>query len=111
MPEREKRRRLVRLRETQRLASERARARRVGRVETVLVEATRALRRDDPLREALGSGTATVGRSQGEAPGVDGAIYFASDAAPGTFLNVAIRGATAFDFFGEVVGVTSAVPA
>jgi ribosomal protein S12 methylthiotransferase len=100
VPAREQRRRLVRLREAQRLASARARARRVGRVERVLVEDRRTLRKDDPLRLALGETRVCAGRSQGEAPGVDGAIYFAGDAEVGSFVDVTLGGSTAFDFFG-----------
>jgi ribosomal protein S12 methylthiotransferase len=102
---REGRRRLVRLREAQREASQRARARRVGRVERVLVEGSKALRKDDPLRAALGTPRVTVGRSQGEAPGVDGAIHFLGEAQPGSFVPVTLRGATAFDFFGTLAEV------
>jgi ribosomal protein S12 methylthiotransferase len=100
---REKRRRLVRLREVQRLVAERARRKRLGRVERVLVEERRTLRKDDPLRAALGVVRATAGRSQGEAPGVDGSIYFAAEAEPGSFVDVELQGATAFDFHGERV--------
>jgi len=100
VPAREQRRRLVRLREAQRLASARARARRIGRVERVLVEDKRTLRKDDPLRLALGDARASAGRSQGEAPGVDGAIYFSGDAEVGSFVDVTLGGSTAFDFFG-----------
>ena len=102
LPAREQRRRLVRLREVQREASRRARLRRIGRVERVLIEGTKTLRKDDPLRAALGAQRVTLGRSQGEAPGVDGAIHFAGEAALGTFAEVTLRGATAFDFFGSL---------
>jgi ribosomal protein S12 methylthiotransferase len=100
VPAREQRRRLVRLREAQRLASQRARARRIGRVERVLVEDRKTLRKDDPLRIALGEARVWVGRSQGEAPGVDGAVYFTGDAEIGSFVDVTLEGSTAFDFFG-----------
>jgi ribosomal protein S12 methylthiotransferase len=100
VPARERRRRLVRLREAQRLASERARTKRIGRIERVLIEGPQELRRSDPLRAALGASVATAGRSQGEAPGVDGGVYLAGDFEPGTFVDVELRGATAFDFYG-----------
>jgi ribosomal protein S12 methylthiotransferase len=103
VPEREKRRRLVRLREAQRLASERARARRVGTTVRVLVEERRRLRRTDPLAVALGATDVLVGRSMGEAPGVDGAIYFCSDVPAGAFVDVRLDGCGAFDFYGELV--------
>ena len=113
--EREKRRRLLRLRDAQRRASERARAKRVGETIRVLVEGRRTLRKSDPLavalRQAQGDGirTVTVGRSMGEAPGVDGVVAFAADAEPGTFVDVRIEGNTAFDFYGSLVpaGVTA----
>jgi ribosomal protein S12 methylthiotransferase len=108
---REKRRRLVRLREVQRAVAERTRQKRVGRIERVLVEERRTLRKGDPLRAALGTAQATVGRSQGEAPGVDGAIYFSSDAPVGSFVDVELRGATSFDFYGELVTAAVGVPA
>jgi ribosomal protein S12 methylthiotransferase len=99
---REQKRRLTRLRETQRHASARARSRRVGRTERVLVEGSRTLRTGDPLRDGLGRARVSVGRSQGEAPGVDGAVYFAGSAEAGSFVDVTLEGATAFDFFGKL---------
>jgi ribosomal protein S12 methylthiotransferase len=98
--EKEKRKRLMRLREVQRHASARARARRFGRTERVLVEERRSLRPGDPLREALGARQVMAGRSMGEAPGVDGAVFFAGDAPLGEFVGVKLGGATAFDFYG-----------
>jgi ribosomal protein S12 methylthiotransferase len=98
----EKRRRLVRLREAQRIASERARARRTGQVERVLVEERRTLRKTDPARAALGAASAWFGRSMGEAPGVDGGIYFTGEAAPGEFVQVTLDGNGPFDFFGHL---------
>ena len=105
VPEREKRRRLVRLREAQRLASERARARRIGGTVRVLVEERRTLRRTDPLALALGSTEVLVGRSGGEAPGVDGGIYFAEPAEIGTFVDIQLDGSGPFDFYGRRVAV------
>ena len=109
VPAKEKRRRLVRLREAQRLASDRARERRVGSVVRVLVEERRKLRRTDPIAVALGTTEVTVGRSMGEAPGVDGGIFFAAPAVAGSFVDVRLDGAGAFDFYGAVVA--AAVPA
>ncbi len=106
-----KRSRLLRLRDAQRRASETARGKRLGRVERVLVEEKKILRRSDPLRGALGAGSAWVGRSMGEAPGVDGGVYFTGDAAPGDFVDVTLAGATAFDFHGILVPAAELVGA
>ena len=103
VPTKVQRARLLRLRDAQRLASERARGRRIGRIERVLVEDRRALKKSDPLRGALGVTHAWCGRSMGEAPGVDGGVYFAQDANPGDIVEVTLRGATAFDFYGDLV--------
>jgi ribosomal protein S12 methylthiotransferase len=105
VPEREKRRRLLRLRDAQRRASERARAKRVGETVRVLVEERRTLRKTDPLAVGLRTRDVLVGRSMGEAPGVDGIIAFAGDAQPGDFVDVRLDGHTAFDFFGAPVSV------
>jgi ribosomal protein S12 methylthiotransferase len=105
VPEREKRKRLLRLRDAQRRASERARAKRAGTVVRVLVEERRTLRKTDPLAVALRERDVLVGRSMGEAPGVDGGIVFAFDAGVriGEFVDVRLDGNTAFDFFGSLV--------
>jgi ribosomal protein S12 methylthiotransferase len=100
IPAREKRKRLVRLREAQRLASERARATRIGTTVRVLVEERRRLRRTDPLAVALASNDVAVGRSMGEAPGVDGGIYFTAPAEIGSFVDVRLDGCGPFDFYG-----------
>jgi ribosomal protein S12 methylthiotransferase len=100
VPVRERRKRLVRLREAQRVASERARAKRVGSVVKVLAEERRTLRKSDPARAALGAATVWFGRSEGEAPGVDGGIYFSGEAAAGSFVSVALTGHGPFDFYG-----------
>ncbi|HEX3466858.1 MAG TPA: 30S ribosomal protein S12 methylthiotransferase RimO [Candidatus Elarobacter sp.] len=101
--EREKRRRLLRLRDAQRRASERARAKRAGETVRVLVEERRTLRTTDPLAVALRARDVLAGRSMGEAPGVDGAVVFRGDAEPGTFVDVRLDGNTAFDFYGAMV--------
>jgi ribosomal protein S12 methylthiotransferase len=103
VPARERRKRLVRLREAQRLASERARARRVGTSVRVLVEERRRLRKSDAFRAALGGSEVWFGRSEGEAPGVDGGIYFTGDAKEGDFVDVTLDGHGPFDFFGHLV--------
>jgi len=102
--ERERRRRLIRLREAQRMASERARARRVGSRVRVLAEDHRPVRRGTPARERLGVTRAWYGRSQGEAPGVDGGVYFGDPSGAvraGDFVDVTLEGHDAFDFFGQ----------
>jgi ribosomal protein S12 methylthiotransferase len=103
VPARERRKRLVRLREAQRLASERARGRRVGSTVRVLVEERRRLRKNDPFRVALGESEVWFGRSQGEAPGVDGGIYFSGDAEIGNFVEITLDGHGPFDFYGRAV--------
>jgi len=102
VPARERRKRLLQLREAQRLASERARARRIGTTVRVLVEEQRPLRKSDPFREAIGASRVWVGRSQGEAPGVDGSIYFSGEAEAGSFVNVTLDGIGPFDFYGRI---------
>jgi len=103
VPAREKRKRLVRLREAQRIASEQARARRVGETVRVLVEERRHLRRTDPIAVGLGTTEVTIGRSMGEAPGVDGGIFFAAPAAAGSFVDVRLDGSGPFDFYGTAL--------
>jgi len=88
VPAREQRRRLVRLREAQRAASEKARSRRIGRTVRVLVE--------ERTRRGW------TGRSMGEAPGVDGVIHFTGHTAPGEFVDVTLERSTAFDFHGRM---------
>jgi tRNA A37 methylthiotransferase MiaB len=101
VPARERRKRLVRLREAQRIASERARGKRVGERVRVLVEERRRLRKSDPLRAALGAHDVWFGRSHGEAPGVDGGVYFSGEARVGDFVDVTLGGHGPFDFYGH----------
>ena len=101
---RRRRERLIRLREAQRRASERAHSMRCGTTVRVLVEESRYLRERDPLRGMLGATRAWFGRSQGEAPGVDGGIYFTGEAEIGEFADVRLDGCGAFDFFGRAQG-------
>jgi ribosomal protein S12 methylthiotransferase len=84
-----RRRRLIRLREAQRLASERGRAARCGTTVRVLAE------------EFLNAKRAWFGRSEGEAPGVDGGIYFTGNAQVGEFVDVRLDESGPFDFFGR----------
>ncbi|MGP6158308.1 MAG: 30S ribosomal protein S12 methylthiotransferase RimO [Vulcanimicrobiaceae bacterium] len=109
VPAKEKRKRLVRLRDVQRHASARARARRIGRTERVLVEERRRLRPGDPVREALGAAHVMAGRSMGEAPGVDGLVFFSGEVPVGEFVPVTLAGATAFDFYGVQAAVAAEV--
>ncbi len=101
---RRRRERLIRLREAQRLASQRARSKRCGATVRVLVEESRALRERDPLRRRLGAPRAWFGRSQGEAPDVDGGIYFTGEARIGEFADVRLEAMSPFDFFGRAIG-------
>ncbi len=91
-----RRKRLIRLREAQRLASERARAARCGSTVRVLAE------------EYLNPRRAWFGRSQGEAPGVDGGIYFTGNAQAGEFADVILESHGAFDFYGRTVAAERA---
>ena len=102
VPASQRRKRLIRLREAQRIASARARSRRIGKTVRVLTEERRSLRKTDPLREELGAASVWFGRSMGEAPGVDGGIYFTGDSAVGQFADVTLEGIGPFDFFGSV---------
>ena len=99
-----RRERLIRLREAQRLASDRARSKRCGTIVRVLVEESRRLRERDPLRRHLGAARAWFGRSQGEAPGVDGGIYFTGEARIGEFADVRLESMSPFDFCGRAIG-------
>jgi hypothetical protein len=67
----------------------------------VLVEERRSLRKTDALRAELGASSAWFGRSMGEAPGVDGGIYFTGEAEPGQFVEVTLTAAGPFDFAGR----------
>lgn len=110
--EREKRRRLVRLREAARVASERARETRLGQTVRVLIEEHRKLRKNDPIAAALGTNDVLVGRSTGEAPGVDGAIYLPAAetrTAPGEFTFARLMGAGPFDFYASPQAELAAV--
>ncbi|PZR59112.1 MAG: 30S ribosomal protein S12 methylthiotransferase RimO [Candidatus Meridianibacter frigidus] len=101
VPARLRKKRLVRLREAQRVAGHAARTRRIGSCVRVLVEEERPLRKADPLRTHLGATRAWFGRSMGEAPGVDGGIYFTGAASYGNFVDVNVEASAAFDFAGR----------
>jgi ribosomal protein S12 methylthiotransferase len=107
VPSRVRRKRLVRLRESQRIASERARAKRVGTTVKALVEERRRLRKSDPLAVACRRTDVWFARSEGEAPGVDGGIYFAGEAVSGEFVSIALDGHGPFDFHGHVTASES----
>ena len=98
---RERRKRLIRLREAQRAASLRAREKRLGTSVRVLVEERRRLRAD--ARETVGESRAWFGRSEGEAPGVDGGIYFSGTGVVGEFAHVRLDSAGAFDYYGHAL--------
>jgi len=100
---RERRKRLVRLRDAQRAASERARSKRLGSTVRVLVEERRRLRKSDPFRLPLGASEVWFGRSQGEAPGVDGGVFFTGEAAIGDFADITLDGHGPFDFHGHSI--------
>jgi len=100
---RRRRQRLIALREAQRHASERARSRRCGTTVRVLVEESRRLRERDDFRRYLGESRAWFGRSDGEAPAVDGGIYFTGQASVGEFTRVRLEGHGPFDFFGRAI--------
>lgn len=100
---RRRRERLIRLREAARTASEAARRMRCGRTARVLVEESRYLREYDEARRRLNVTRAWFGRSEGEAPGVDGGIYFTGEAFAGDFSDVRLENHGAFDFFGRAV--------
>jgi ribosomal protein S12 methylthiotransferase len=102
VPAKVKRKRLMRLRDAQRLASERARARRLGQTVRVLVEESRHLRKTDPFRQVLGQPRAWYGRSMGEAPGVDGGVYFTGETKVGDFVDVTLDANGPFDFAGTI---------
>ncbi|HVR46278.1 MAG TPA: 30S ribosomal protein S12 methylthiotransferase RimO [Candidatus Binatia bacterium] len=100
---RRRRQRLIRLREAQRLASERARSKRCGTTVRVLVEESRRLRERDGFRSYLGKSRAWFGRSDGEAPAVDGGIYFTGQASVGEFTRVRLEEHGPFDFYGRAI--------
>ncbi|MBV8435404.1 MAG: 30S ribosomal protein S12 methylthiotransferase RimO [Candidatus Eremiobacteraeota bacterium] len=100
---RERRKRLIRLREAARTASAQARAARLGTTVRVLVEDRRALPKSERARSGFGTGSVWFGRSEGDAPGVDGGVYFTGSAAAGEFTSVALDACGPFDYYGRAV--------
>jgi ribosomal protein S12 methylthiotransferase len=100
---RERRKRVIRLREAARLASEEARAARLGHTVRVLVEERRTLPKAERARAGLVGSTAWFGRSEGEAPGVDGGVYFDGTANVGDFVPVTLDAHGPFDFYGRAL--------
>ena len=95
--ERVKRRRLALARETQRRISARVNSSRVGERLDVLIEGKRLVAASSPLRGLVGERLAHVGRSQREAPGVDGLVYLSGEHTVGDFVEATIVGHTDFD--------------
>jgi ribosomal protein S12 methylthiotransferase len=97
VPARVKRQRLAQARELQRAISNGISAQRIGERVDVLIEGKRLLPATSPLRQALRERLAGVGRSQREAPGIDGAVYVAGEHATGEFVTATIVGHSDFD--------------
>jgi hypothetical protein len=55
------------------------------------------------VEEYLNGKRAWFGRSQGEAPGVDGGVYFTGNAKVGAFSDVMLETHGPFDFYGRAV--------
>ena len=104
---RERRKRLIRLREAQRLASEQARSKRCGTTVRVLVEERRRLRKSDPMRERLGA------RERGsDVPKAKRRASTAASISParldaGEFADVTLDGHGPFDFYGTPRGAAA----
>ena len=96
-PERVKKRRLAAARDAQRHISHEVNAARNGEHLDVLIEGKRLLQAASPLGRALGQRLAYVGRSQREAPGVDGLVYLSGEHPIGEFVPATIAGHTDFD--------------
>ncbi|HEY1726944.1 MAG TPA: 30S ribosomal protein S12 methylthiotransferase RimO [Candidatus Baltobacteraceae bacterium] len=112
VPEREKRKRLLRLREAARVASDHARGRRIGQTVRVLIESRAKLRKNDAIAASLGTRDVLVSRSMGEAPGVDGSIFLPAENARanvGEFASANLIGAGPFDFYGTFAPELAAV--
>jgi ribosomal protein S12 methylthiotransferase len=97
VPGRVKRQRLAHAREVQRAISNDISSARIGERVDVLIEGKRLLPATSPLRQALRERLAGVGRSQREAPGIDGAVYVAGEHTPGEFVTATIVGHSDFD--------------
>ncbi|MGB4476583.1 MAG: 30S ribosomal protein S12 methylthiotransferase RimO [Bacillota bacterium] len=93
VPEQVKKERYAELMELQKSISLKKMKRRIGSVERVII---------DGVSEE--SSLLTVGRSEGEAPEVDGLIYIGNaHPQPGSFVNVRLTDASEYDLVGEVV--------
>jgi ribosomal protein S12 methylthiotransferase len=96
LPERVKRERRAALMETQADISLKKNRGLVGRDVEVLVEG--------PLP---GRATRTRGRTAGQAPDIDGSVFFKGEAEPGEFVRVRIEKAQSYDLHGSVAGLWS----
>ena len=94
VPERVKRSRRARLMEIQAAISAKKNRMLLGKELEVLVEGAMP-----------GRATRMRGRSQSQAPEIDGAIFFKGDALPGEFVRVRIDKALTYDLGGYLVGV------
>ena len=93
VPERVKRARRARLMEIQGEISLKKNRDLVGREVEVLVEGA-----------IPGRATRMRGRSQSQAPEIDGSVFIKGDAAPGEFVRVRIDKALTYDLSGRVIG-------
>lgn len=98
VPDEVKQERLERFMVAQQSISAEKNRERVGRTLRVIVDELN----DDPGDEP---GTKVIGRTEGDAPGVDGLVYLAADglAKPGDLVLARIEDADEYDLFGEVV--------
>jgi ribosomal protein S12 methylthiotransferase len=102
VPERVKKTRVARARDVQRAISNENDGARVGERLDVLIEARRLLPVSSPIRAALGTRMASVGRSIREASGVDGSVFVAGQHEIGSFVRCDISGHTEFERFGTL---------
>ncbi|HZV79910.1 MAG TPA: 30S ribosomal protein S12 methylthiotransferase RimO [Candidatus Binatus sp.] len=108
VPAQVKRRRLAQAREVQRRISNSLDAARAGERLDVLIEGKRLLSASSPLRELGLTRMCTVGRSQREAPGVDGLVYLAGEHQQGDFVAATLAGHTDFDRVATAINPVSA---
>ena len=97
VPANVKRRRVAEARDAQRRISKSIDAARVGERVDVLVEGKRLLSASSALRKLGLPRLCAVGRSQREAPGVDGLVYLPGEHRQGEFVAATIAGHTDFD--------------
>jgi ribosomal protein S12 methylthiotransferase len=106
VPEEVKQERLDRLmRLQQEISLEKNRAK-IGRTLEVIIDDFN----DDP---GDAPGSKLIGRTKGDAPGIDGSVYLASDGTPkiGDIVLARIEDADEYDLFGEVTGIAPFKPA